>query len=60
MKVNGACHCGTITIEGEADPEKVSICHCTDCQTSTGSAFRTTVPIPGSELQDDGHADAST
>jgi hypothetical protein len=31
MKVTGACHCGTITIEGEADPEKVSICHCTDC-----------------------------
>ena len=23
MKVNGACHCGYITFEGEADPEKV-------------------------------------
>ena len=39
MKVTGACHCGAITIEGEADPEKVGICHCTDCQTGTGSAF---------------------
>ena len=47
MKINGACHCGTITIEGEADPEKVTICHCTDCQTGTGSAFRVSVPIPG-------------
>ena len=33
MKIDGACHCGTITIEGEADPEKTQICHCTDCQT---------------------------
>src|SRR5215218_9134617 len=48
MKVTGACHCGFITIEGEADPEKVNICHCTDCQTGTGSAFRVSVPIPGS------------
>jgi len=47
MKVTGACHCGFITIEGEADPEKVNICHCTDCQTGTGSAFRVSVPISG-------------
>jgi hypothetical protein len=47
MKVTGACHCGTITVEGEADPERVSICHCTDCQTRTGSAFGMAVPIPG-------------
>ena len=47
MKVTGACHCGFINIEGEADPEKVQVCHCTDCQTGTGSAFRVSVPIPG-------------
>ena len=47
MKIHGSCHCGFITFEGEADPEKVSICHCTDCQSSTGSAFRTNVPVPG-------------
>jgi hypothetical protein len=47
MRIHGACHCGFITIEGEADPEKVQICHCTDCQTGTGSAFRVSVPVPG-------------
>jgi hypothetical protein len=47
MRIHGACHCGAITIEGDADPEKVSICHCTDCQTGTGSAFRVSVPVPG-------------
>ena len=51
MKVSGTCHCGFITIEGEADPERVSICHCTDCQTGTGSAFRVSVPIPGTAFR---------
>jgi hypothetical protein len=50
MKISGACHCGYITVEGEADPEKVSICHCTDCQTGTGSAFRVSIPIPGASF----------
>ena len=44
MKIDGACHCGYITIEAEADPDKTTICHCTDCQALTGSAFRVTVP----------------
>ncbi len=51
MKIDGACHCGYITIEGEADPEKTTICHCTDCQTGTGSAFRVSVPVPGSAFR---------
>jgi hypothetical protein len=51
MKIDGACHCGAITIEGEADPEKVGICHCTDCQTGTGSAFRVSIPVPGSTFK---------
>ena len=51
MKVNGACHCGFITIEGEADPEMVAICHCTDCQTSTGTAFRISIPVPGATFK---------
>ena len=44
MKVDGRCHCGQIAYEGEVDPGKVVICHCTDCQTLSGSAFRTVVP----------------
>ena len=41
MKIDGRCHCGYITYEAEIDPEKVVICHCADCQTLSGSAFRT-------------------
>lgn len=43
MKINGACHCGHISYEAEIEPEKAAICHCTDCQTLSGSAFRTVV-----------------
>ena len=41
MKIDGACHCGYITYEAEIDPERVVVCHCTDCQVMSGSAFRT-------------------
>jgi hypothetical protein len=44
MKISGACHCGKITYEAEVDPDEVEICHCTDCQTLSGSAFRIVVP----------------
>lgn len=44
MKVDGACHCGRIRFEAEVNPASVVICHCTDCQTLSGSAFRTVVP----------------
>ena len=51
MKIDGGCSCGAIKIEGEADPEKTQICHCTDCQTSTGTAFRVSIPVPGNTFK---------
>ena len=46
MKIDGGCHCGNITYEAEIDPENVAICHCTDCQTLSASAFRTVIRVP--------------
>jgi hypothetical protein len=43
MKIDGRCHCGNITFEAEVDPATVAVCHCTDCQTLSGTAFRTVV-----------------
>ena len=43
MRIEGGCHCGNITYEAEVNPDMVGICHCTDCQTLSGSAFRTVV-----------------
>jgi hypothetical protein len=51
MRIDGACTCGAINIEGEADPEKTQVCHCTDCQTGTGSAFRVSTPVPGATFR---------
>jgi hypothetical protein len=47
MRIDGACHCGAISVEGEAYPDKTVICGCTDCQAGTGSAFRVSVPVAG-------------
>jgi hypothetical protein len=43
LKIDGACHCGRVTFEAEVDPAKVGVCHCTDCQQLTGTAYRVTV-----------------
>jgi len=48
MKIDGRCHCGLLSYVAEVDPDKVEVCHCTDCQTLSGSAFRVVVPAePG-------------
>ncbi len=51
MKINGGCHCGRITYEAELDPGKVGICHCTDCQALSGSAFRTIALVSGKSFR---------
>ena len=55
MKVTGGCHCGHITSEAEVDPATVRICHCTDCQKLTGTAFRATIAsLPGTFVLNSG------
>ena len=46
MKIDGHCHCGEITFQAEVDPDALNICHCTDCQTLSGTAFRVNIPAP--------------
>ena len=50
MKVDGQCHCGQIRYEAEIDPAKVSVCHCTDCQILTGTAYRVSAPSSAASL----------
>jgi hypothetical protein len=51
MLVHGRCHCGDVTFEAEANPDRVVICHCTDCQSNGGSAFRVNIPVPGATFR---------
>ena len=38
-KLTGGCLCGDIRYEVTGSPQRVFICHCTDCQQQSGSAF---------------------
>lgn len=43
LQVDGRCHCGQIRYSARVDPASASLCHCSDCQMMTGSAYRATV-----------------
>ena len=51
MKIEGGCHCGYIKYEADVDPEGAGICHCTDCQIISGSAFRVVVSTPAEKFK---------
>ncbi len=51
MQITGSCHCGAIRYEADVDPAMMRVCHCTDCQTFSGSAFRVSVRAAPDSLQ---------
>ena len=46
----GGCQCGAITYEITADPIMTYACHCTICQTQSGSAFGMAAVFDGGAL----------
>ncbi len=44
MNIEGKCHCGAITFSAEVIPDQVIICHCSDCQSLSGSPYRAIIP----------------
>ena len=46
MKIEGGCLCGKVRYSGEAEPIFAGVCHCTNCQKSTGTAFNAVVAVP--------------
>jgi hypothetical protein len=51
MKVSGQCHCGAIAYEAEVEAGTVNVCHCLDCQTLSGTAFRMSIQAPASSFR---------
>jgi hypothetical protein len=51
MRMNGSCHCGEITFVAAIDPDKLRICHCTDCRKLSGTAFRLVVPVDEGDFE---------
>lgn len=55
MKIEGQCHCGEIRYRAVLeDGAGLTLCHCTDCQALTGTAFRTTVSVRRDALEVEG------
>lgn len=48
--IEGGCLCGEVRYQVDAEPTFVGVCHCSDCQRFTGSAFATVVAVPSSAL----------
>ena len=46
----GSCLCGNITYECNAEPVVKAVCHCTDCQKHTSSAFSIVIGVPKSNF----------
>lgn len=51
MKIDGACFCGHIQYEAEVDPQMVGLCHCTDCQITSGSVMGWVVGVVGDQFE---------
>jgi len=51
VKIDGRCHCSQVTFEAEVDPITVGICHCTDCQMLSGSAYRVSVRVDAKDFK---------
>ena len=51
MNVNGACLCGHITFSAVIDPDKVIVCHCTDCQRHAATAFGVVVRVVDEQFE---------
>jgi len=54
MSKSGKCLCGDISFTYDSDPEIFLICHCTDCQKSTGSPLASIIVIPESDFKVNG------
>ncbi len=51
MNVDGSCFCGHITYGANVDPNMVGICHCTDCQSNSGTAYGVFVAVVGGSFE---------
>ena len=53
-RMTGGCLCGKVRYSADAEPVFVGVCHCSDCQKFTGSAFAVVIGVPASALSVEG------
>jgi hypothetical protein len=52
--IEGGCLCGKVRYSADTEPVFIGVCHCTDCQRFTGSAFATVMGLPAAALKTTG------
>jgi hypothetical protein len=57
--ITGRCLCGNVSYSVDAEPVAQGVCHCTDCQRQTGTAFSVVVGVPRDALTTEGDTLAS-
>src|SRR5579862_6696199 len=45
-EISGGCLCGQVRYSASVEPIFVGVCHCTDCQKFSGSAFAAVIGVP--------------
>jgi hypothetical protein len=50
LPLTGGCQCGALRYEILAEPLSVYVCHCTECQKQSGSAFAMSAMVPRESL----------
>ena len=53
-QMSGGCRCGQVRYKADAEPIFTGICHCTDCQKQSGTAFNIVVAVPQAALAIEG------
>ena len=53
-RLSGGCLCGAVRYDCDGEPMMTALCHCDDCQRSTGSTFSILVAVNREELQLEG------
>lgn len=55
-RLEGSCLCGNVTYSCDAEPVATAVCHCTDCQKQSGTAFSIIVAVPRDALRIEGES----
>jgi hypothetical protein len=50
-KLDGHCLCGQVVYKCDSEPVITAICHCTECQRQTGTAYSIVVGVERSDLE---------
>ena len=53
-EISGHCLCGSITYKIDAAPVVQAVCHCTNCQRQTGTAYSVVIGVPRTALTIEG------